>query len=176
VSKNKRHAITNNNHAHSLSSRLSLSPSLSFASSMSSHTPQPCRKRETTDRRLPTEMFKALRLLWFLAALRLSSSLISVTVDSTGGNDTACQSILELIAANLTSSSVSCKSINRALGSSGGASSCEKLRLNSSGILDGVDEEVTVVLADGEHLLEGKPRSGNIEGGGTGTTGMFISS
>ena len=102
-------------------------------------------------------------LLWLLTALVLSSSLISVTVDPTGGDDAACLSIVDLIAANLTSSTVPCRSINRVLGNSGEVSACERLNsswilassgilsslgiLASSGILDGVEEEVAVVLA-----------------------------
>ncbi len=105
---------------------------------------------------------KLLILLLLQAAVVLSAASITVRVDSASGNDAVCLSVLELIDQNLTSSGTACRTINRAMGWSGGVSPCSGLLENSTGILHEVDVEVTIELADGEHLVQGQQQSVNV--------------
>lgn len=83
-------------------------------------------------------------------------STVTVLVDPLGGDDSNCQSVQDLLAANLTSSPTPCRSLDRALGGSGDVSSCVDVESCSSGLLDGVVEGVWIRLADGEHRLNGE--------------------
>ena len=76
---------------------------------------------------------------------------VVVVVDEESGNDTTCLSALELISSNQTTSSVPCRTLDRALGNT---ESC------SRACVDGVPSEerlsgVVFRLADGNHILTG---------------------
>lgn len=93
-------------------------------------------------------------VILLLAVVQLSATHVTITVDPTSGNDSSCWSIQELQAANLSFRSMSCRTINKALGDTENVSTCDTLQFCSLGLLDGVDG-VTIELVDGEHILEG---------------------